>query len=1046
MLSEWTLSNRTRTFLTYFLAAFFVFLLFPSNFYTLPASGVDGSWQIGIHLAIKYHLKFGRDFVYTYGPLAALRLRFPVVLSKYVYLLSDAYFVFILFTGFSGFIRRYFRPGPLFFLFCCVLIGQQWDMDKWYQFLLFLFLIRFIREPAKIIYLVHAATLALLTFYIKVNSGLINIGFFLMVVHYALAVKKIGLRTYVIILVAFIAAIFLSAWLFGVDLGGYILCTLFILKDYEDIMYLPLAGKLGEIAPWCAGIFLLVLSACYVFVLAKAIKSKRLPAYLDTALAYLLVAAGVFIWYKNGFVRADGHVLQFFDMCGPLVFFLYVFTPSELAKRKVTVFCWTLLAIDTISLLILPYSGFPDRLKKAANFSLVTGQVRSVGDYFKGIGQYDYEKARIDSTTSLPNTFKNAIGDHTADIIPTEIALLYANGLRYAPRPTAQSYAAYDGHLDRLNYDRYLSPKAPDYIFFTLDGTEDRSAWMDEGMVKLALLARYRPEGMVEDQLLLKKDELPREMVKIKEDTIHTEMGKEIPVKKGPGILFTRFLIGRNLFGKIRSFVYQPPDLVMEYKLEDGEVRYFKVLKPLLEDGMILNKFVNSTPEVRLFLLSDGRLNEDVHSVRLLPTGQGGYQSKITMINTWYAFAEKSGSRSRQDSLDLLRLTHNNILFHAMVRPPSGNDGDSIRYGLEYIRNHAGLIRIAGWAMHQDRNNTGNVIKVLARSVDSVYELPSETYSIPAFPYDLWPRKDLDSSGFLSVFSKAQLPKGSYQLGLAICERGKDSNAVQYIDRYFDVEAPYQLRRIPPVDPATEKSGDIKYSIDFIGSEDDQLIVRGWAVAPASRHKTLTNLILQNDTATYSVNTTLQPRVDIEAAFKDSGFLFSGFTAFLPRISGPKGVFTLGIEKISPGGGAPIRTLTTTKFRLGLPESFTPAKIDSLPAPGKAYGNFDTIDDDDDFVTVGGWALLDTLHGVPDRIQIVFRSDRDSFVTPAVDQAPRPDLAGKYKNKDLLQCGFSARIAKAALPKGRYQLGLYLHPQTAGKPAVILLNHFVEKK
>jgi hypothetical protein len=1046
MLNELTLSPKTRTFFIYFLSLFFVFFLFPTDFYTLPYAGVDGSWQVGIHLAIKYHLLFGKDFVYTYGPLAALRLRFPIVLSKWAYIVSDCYYAYILFVAFSSFIRSHFRPGPLLFLFCCVVIGQDWEMDKWYQFLLLLFLMNFLRQPEKKVYLLHAAVLALITFYIKVNAGLINIGFFLLVVHYALAVKKLEPRTYIFLLISFLAALLLSARLFGASLGSYILCTLYILKDYEDIMYLPLGGRLGELAPWFAGIFLLAMFACYVFVLLKIIRGRRLPAQLDTVVTYLLVAAAIFIWYKNAFVRADGHVFQFFVMAGPLAFFLYIFTPPELGKRTVAVFCWAMLGIDVCSLLLLPDSGFPDKMGKLFNFSLITAKVRSVGHYAEGIRNYDRAKAVTDSTTSLPSPYRQAVGDHTTDIIPTEISLLYANGLRYAPRPTAQSYAAYDSYLDRLNYERYLSPQAPDYVFFTLDGTEDRSAWMDEGRIKLALLARYRPERMVADQLLLKKQELPRDMIKIKEDTIRTEMGKEIPVEKGPGILFTRFLVERNWAGKFRSFVYQPPDLVMEYKLQDGEVRYFKVFKPLLEDGMVLNKFVNSTAEFRLFLLSDGQLNENVHSVRLQPTEQGGYQPKIRVINTWYAFAPRSAGRLQQDSLDLLRLTHNHTPLPPMAHPPSGNDSDSIRYGLEYIRNHAGLIRIAGWAMHLHRDNRNYIVKVLARSVDSVYELPSEKYSIPAYPYDLWSRVDLDSSGFLSVFSKDQVPKGNYQLGIAIYHRDNDSNSVQYFDRYFDVEAPYRLQAIARVDAAGEKSENIKYGIDFIGSEDDQLVIRGWAVLPATPHRSPINLLLQNDTATYSVNATPQRRTDIEGFFKDSGFLFSGFTAFLPRTSGPKGVFHLGIEKISPDGRTRSRVFTSSKLRLGLPENFTPVRTDSLPSTGTAYGNFDTIDDEDDFVTIGGWALLDTLHGAPDRIQIVFRNGRNNFVTPAVDQTSRPDIAGKYRNNDMMDAGFSARIEKTSLPKGKYQLGLYVHARSNAAPGLLLLNRFIEKK
>ncbi|HTR31272.1 MAG TPA: hypothetical protein VMH27_18500 [Puia sp.] len=798
MVNKGPLSPKRKTILIYFLAGFFVFLLFPAFFYTLPVSGVDGSWEVAMHLATKYHLKWGEDFIYTYGPLAVLRLRYPVVLNKYVYLLSDIYYLSVLFIAFSGFIRQHFRPGPIFFLFCCVLIGIRWEMETWYQFLLLLFLIGYIAQPDKRIYLVHAAVLALLSFYIKVNSGLINIGLFGLVVHYALVVKKLAWKPYAVLLASFIAALFLSAWLLRTDLPAYIKATVHLLQDYENAMYMPLYGKLAKTAPLCAGLFLLVWFACYGFVLYKAATGKRWRSQLDTAVTYLLVAAGMFIWYKNGFVRADAHVFQFFEMAGPLVLFLYVFTSPDLGKKVVVAFCWTMLAIDALSLMVLPDSAFPGEMRSLVNFKLIATRVGNLGSYIKGLRDYDRTKARMDSLTSLPNAYKTAVGDHPADIIPIEIALLYSNGIRYAPRPVAQSYVAYDKYLDDLNYDRYMSSLAPDYVFFTLDGTNDRFEWMDEGRIKLALLAHYQPEGMVQDQLLLRKDTL-RTMTKEKEDTLRTEMGKNIPVGKGPGMLFTRFIVRYNWRGKFRSLIYQPPALTMAYTLKDGEVRYVKALNPILEAGMVLNKYVNSTAEFQLFLLSDGQLNEDVDSVRLEPA-ERGYRPEITMINTWYAYGEKSKARLLQDSLELQRLTNGNmplkpvlpstfILCGDSIRGDSIR-GDSIRYGLEYFRNHAGLIRLAGWAIRERHDNSDNTVRVLAKSAAGTYQLPTRSYATQGFPPDLLSRKDLDSSGFVSIVSTAALPPGEYRVGLAISNKKNDSTCIRYIDRYFDIQKP----------------------------------------------------------------------------------------------------------------------------------------------------------------------------------------------------------------------------------------------------------------
>lgn len=1041
MLNERAQSPKTRTFLLFFLPALFVFLLFPGQFFSLPYDGVDGSWCVALHLAIKYHLLFGKDFSFTYGPLAVLRLRYPIVVSKYVYLLSDLYFIYIGFTGFFVFIRHRLRPGIMLFFFFSLLIALSMELEKWYMFLMLLFLIEYCRQPGKRIYLVHAASLSLICFYIKVNTGLINFFMLFLVIHYALLVKKMTWKTYLMFVLAFLAALFLSARLLHTDLVGYIQCSDYLIKDYEDVMYLPLSGRLAAVTPWGAGALWILLAAIYVFVLIKALAARRLPAELETTLIYILVAIVMFVWYKNGFIRADGHVYQFFNTAAIFAVFLYAYTPESLGKRIVAFLCWALLVVDIVTLLLLPESGFPGTVEKIARLSLITDKVRDIPTYIRGFREYDDQMIRTDSLTSLPNPFKEVIGNHTADIIPTEISILYANGIRYAPRPVIQSYSAYDKFLDGLNADRYLSPKAPDYVLFSLDGTEDRFAWMDESRTKLALAARYRPVRMVKDQLLLQKEESPRQMTKTKEDTVHTRMGVEIPVEKGNGLLYTRIQVKKNFAGKFRSFVYQPPELQMIYTLMDGEVRYFRVLQPLLEDGMILNKYVNSTPEFRLFLLSDGRLNEDVRSIRIQPNGQGGYQDDITMINTWYMPADKSEARRRADSVGLLQLTGNNIPLKPLVLTPS-RCTDSMRYSLEYVRDHAGLIRIAGWAMHPDRDNKANLVKVLAISTGVVYELPSSKYDLPSVPYDLFSRKDISGCGFVSMISRTQLPPGNYQIGLVIYDTATGGSCLHYIDSYFDIPRPLHLERVSGTSVGAQNSAELKYNIDDIREVKDSLLVQGWALIPSFPGLTATNLILLNDTAAYRVSTNLKRREDIMAAVKDSGFEYSGFSVALPVMEGPSGIFRIGIEKASLRGVVRGRVMTDNTVRLGLAYKTVPVGIDSLPPEGRILGNIDQLEEQPDVVTISGWALGDTLHAFHGQKELILKGAGHLYRVP-LERVSRPDIVGHFNNKSLADCGFSVHFAKDAMVPGTYVVGICLRPDGAAA-AVKFFNQTIK--
>jgi hypothetical protein len=956
MLNVKPLSPRERRFFIYFFACFFVFLLFPGSFYFPAGNGADGSGTMAIYLAIKNKLLFGRDFPGTHGPLAILGIRFPLIAGKWVYLLGDLYSVYILFTGFRLILQRHFHPAPILFLFCCVLINVHAGMESWYFILLLFFLLLFIQEPGRSVYLVHAGMLTVICFYIKANSGLLDSVLFLGVLGYALMTKKIGRTRWMLFVFGFVAVLFISAWSLRIYLPGCLMGGLQAMTNYDGATYPSPGARLSEFA-------------------------------------------GI--------------------VC-PVVFLLYLCTREKVGGKVIGIFCRVILTVAILSLCLLPGHPFLIQLEQVVKFRLIPDRIAGVANYFTGLARYDGERKRADSLLALPNMYKTAVGDHPVDIMPMDAELLYWSGLRYWPR-------------------------APDFVFFTLDDKGGQLQWAEEGKQKLALLARYRSRGFVGDQLLLEKKELPRGMIKTAEDTTMVNMGEEIPVKRGSGLSFSRFFIEEDAFVMWRRFIDQPPPLEMVYTIDDGNVLHFPAFSSGLREGFILSKFVNSTLEFRLFMLSDGRLSPDVRSIRIQPVVPGGYKTAMKMITTWYRFAGKDAQQAREDSLALLRLTAGNVPLQPLTATPVDDSDRSIRFDLENFRDHGGLIRLTGWAIPEKTDNSRKRVKVLAKNGAVVYELPTEGSGVHGMPNDLKSRADAAGAGFSATLSRTQLPPGNYRVGLAVCDDRTGKGVVRYLDRYFDIEEEYRLRKTGRIiqSPA---NGEIKYNIDDIDQRGSEVRIRGWAILTNARAKAATNLILQDDTAAYLVNTTLQRREDIMGAYKDSAFLMSGFIVTLPRTERMKGVYHIGIEKIGPDGNTRSRILTSTALELDLSDSLMAIGMDHLPARGKAYGNFDAIKDEDDFFTLGGWALADTLHGAPAGIQIILTNEQHNFVTADVGQANRPDIAGKYRNDGVLNCGFTARIAKSALPRGRYQLGLWLHPQGNGASVVFLLDKFVENK
>src|SRR6185295_7610727 len=87
------LYEKYRTFLAGLIAGLLAFALLPPWLYHNPDYGLDQSWVMALHLAIKNKLVFGKEFVFTYGPLGVFNTRLSIGVNEVVYILFDLFVV-----------------------------------------------------------------------------------------------------------------------------------------------------------------------------------------------------------------------------------------------------------------------------------------------------------------------------------------------------------------------------------------------------------------------------------------------------------------------------------------------------------------------------------------------------------------------------------------------------------------------------------------------------------------------------------------------------------------------------------------------------------------------------------------------------------------------------------------------------------------------------------------------------------------------------------------------------------------------------------------
>jgi len=766
------MTDSPHPFIRQFFIAFILFLLFPAAYYFEPRAGLDSSYIIGTHLAYKYHLVFGKDIVFPFGPLAILTERFPIAINRWVFLLSDGYFLVSLFFLLKAVVPKRSGYGPLLFLLLGVLLALNEPPFQWYFLLFTFYLLYFVKEPSKVFPISQTGLLSLLCLFYKVNVGICAITLWMAVLHYAVFWRKISWLRYIMILFPYLGGLLLMARLLQVDIKGYIAGSLQLIDAYNDAMFMP-AGHYTLFLIAALLIFLLVFSRC-IYLLTLSRRKQGAHKDANGPIVYGITAFLLFVLYKSGFVRMDNyHMSHFFHIAGLIPAGLYVFAPPGPPRKRAAIYCWVILGICVVTSNTIPRVEHP--YLRGDLFPHLS--IRKVYNYCQGIKDYDEAPA---AGQEPGNELKKIIGDHTADIIPTEISEIYFAGLRYDPRPVIQSYSAYNTYLDSLNYQKYLSPDAPDYVLFSLSSIDNRYAFCDESRTKMAIFSHYKVAGEAGGDLLLRKkalNPLRKEAAKVTKG----QLGADFPVDSQYDLQFSRIFVHYNLWGQIKRFLYQAPALKITLLLDNGDSVTYHAISTLLEDGILLNKYVDIRQDFQLLMQSGGRAGARIKKVRIDEDPDNrGFERGITMMNTFYSFPVQPAPERREDSLGAAAIIREFNSYRPAPVDPSGYEPDSFRFSIETLRTYSPLIRIQGWACREMPGDEHTTLQAILRKGDTVYELPTEKYSredVKALA------KEVAGGGFVARVSRMRLPAGSYQIGIVIGDMVSRKKWVQYTNR-----------------------------------------------------------------------------------------------------------------------------------------------------------------------------------------------------------------------------------------------------------------------
>ena len=607
------------------IAAFFIFPSFFEYTVTPIASNkdyiwnsLDPSWAVTLNYINNNDYVWGKDFVFTYGPLSFFSTRIGWGCNKYIFLLYD------LFCYLNFFLIFYYslcnnKNKVLTFIsiFITVSVVPTY-LGGANALVLFLFLLFWLVrnvEEVKISNYIFQIILISLLFYIKFNTGLISIILYSLVFIYIMIKgTENKVKSLVFFIIPFVL-IFLLSFVLNVEIISYVISGLEIVSGYNEIMYLNDSTFIFSITSVLV-IFLTVL------VLSINLFSQRNKEQFLKNITYLSIfSISIFILYKQAFVRADnGHIMEFFKYAVLLILCTKVFYDFNWINPKsiivsIAVFLPFYICFKNYGWTIFDYKDNVEKSVYINEFSSFTET--------SGLKLYP-------NNNQLPESVKQKIGNNTIDVFPWNIYMLLENKLNYLPRPVIQSYSVYTKHLEELNFDFYNSEKAPKYVLYDYASLDYRYPLFDESKVNLVLLKNYNAVEtftLNERQIILlerKENAKPIKLIFNKEYAILSDTPL-IPKKD----IFYEVEFFSTLKGKIVSIINHAPEIKFSIKKNNYGTSEYRTSNSLLKSGIFSDYQFNSTEEY----LNNYKniLNEEnrIKCYTFYPVNQEYYKDKI---------------------------------------------------------------------------------------------------------------------------------------------------------------------------------------------------------------------------------------------------------------------------------------------------------------------------------------------------------------------------------------------------------------------------------
>lgn len=591
------------------------FVSFPCIYFFHLSNGLDQSWIFALNYINNSNAKFGEDHFFTYGPLG--------------------------FLGKCQSVGNNLYSGILFWMLLAVmqvyLFKRLFDYAGQLSLTLVATMIIILALPVSEadIYLCFLALAALLLVYKCEDFFSKWIAIYLSGVIFLFKFSGTVLLVATLLLIFFCAVFTKKAWktigvFFGCMAVGPICYLIYHPSVRSLFRYVRAAAEisLGYNKSMSLDVYeayyvwVIFIAACYAFLLLYGIfKHKK-----EWDCLFILTPA-CFFWYKEGFVRNDGHYFLALSgmllICSLLVFFIdfkeWLDAPGKRVWQRAIVYSFCVIAM-------IPIMG--NRKTLSGSFQAAAANIFNMPKLL-----YDCHTQDLNLLQEHNKEFMEIIGDQPYTTFPWEITenISYESS-NFVISPLLQNYTIYTPYLDSLNAGFYTGSSAPEYIIFYLSTIDGRLPLIEAPSTWEMIYRNYGVVASDEEKFLLKKREKPleKELFEFSRATCGTEDFIQIP----QNCSFVKIEVRLGLKGSLENLFYKILPVDMEVAYLDGTVKSGRVIMDNLVEGIEIASLIWDNNDFKKYMDLDA-MDKEVAGIAL--TGPGIRQYASTMEVTFYS-------------------------------------------------------------------------------------------------------------------------------------------------------------------------------------------------------------------------------------------------------------------------------------------------------------------------------------------------------------------------------------------------------------------------